>query len=184
MTHAAPDPWEVRHRDPDAGGPDYGELLDAMRELQDRFVAADPPRDQTLELAATVRSLAAQFAMWAAPEHHQPAGMRNDLPGRGSALPVPAIIEEETDTCVRGRVTFRRFHLGGNGAAHGGTVPLFFDDVLGRLSNGVDRRVARTAYLHTNYRRITRSGGRTALRGDGRPHRGPQALGVGPHVRR
>ncbi len=71
---------------------------------------------------------------------------------------MPAIIEEETEACVRGRVTFRRFHLGGNGAAHGGTLPLFFDDVLGRLSNGVDRRVARTAYLHTNYRRITRVG--------------------------
>jgi acyl-coenzyme A thioesterase PaaI-like protein len=55
-------------------------------------------------------------------------------------------------------VTFRRFHLGGHGAAHGGTVPLLFDEVLGRLANSGDRPIARTAYLTVNYRYITRVG--------------------------
>jgi acyl-coenzyme A thioesterase PaaI-like protein len=52
-------------------------------------------------------------------------------------------------------VVFRRLHLGGGGAAHGGTLPLLFDEVLGRLSNSGDRPTARTAYLKVNYRHIT-----------------------------
>jgi len=50
---------------------------------------------------------------------------------------------------------FRPFHLGGNGAAHGGTLPLLFDDVLGRLANSVGGGIGRTAYLTVNYRKIT-----------------------------
>src|SRR5439155_16999965 len=53
------------------------------------------------------------------------------------------------------RVRFGRFHLGGNGAAHGGTIPLVFDDLLGRLSGTGGRAVARTAYLHVDYRNVT-----------------------------
>jgi hypothetical protein len=46
-------------------------------------------------------------------------------------------------------------HLGGNGAAHGGTVPLVWDDLLGRLVNTHHGTRARTAFLHVNYRQIT-----------------------------
>ena len=56
---------------------------------------------------------------------------------------------------MRGRVVFTRIYLGGNGAAHGGTVPLLFDEVLGRLNSSGGRSVGRTAYLHVNYRHIT-----------------------------
>jgi acyl-coenzyme A thioesterase PaaI-like protein len=50
---------------------------------------------------------------------------------------------------------FRRFHLGRNGAVHGGAIGLLFDSVLGltsRLLTGGPRQ--RTAYLHLNYRQI------------------------------
>jgi acyl-coenzyme A thioesterase PaaI-like protein len=56
---------------------------------------------------------------------------------------------------VEGHVTFGRFYLGGNGAAHGGTIPLLFDEVLGRLANTGDRAKSRTAYLNVDYRAIT-----------------------------
>ena len=54
----------------------------------------------------------------------------------------PFVWYDESEGHVRGRVVFRPFHLGGNGAAHGGTLPLLFDDVLGRLANSVGGRVA------------------------------------------
>ena len=153
-----PDPWRVRHFDPFIGGAEFGDLLAAMRDLQDNFVGANPPPEVVNDLTSRVHALTTEFARWQADEYQTPAGMRNDLPGRGSALLVPVIIEEQDAQHVIGRVTFTRFHLGGNGAAHGGTVPLMFDDIVGRLVNGADTPVARTAYLHVNYRRITRIG--------------------------
>jgi acyl-coenzyme A thioesterase PaaI-like protein len=64
-------------------------------------------------------------------------------------------LDEQSEGLVKGRATFRNFHLGGNNAAHGGTVPLLFDEVLGRLSNSGFSKVARTAFLKVNYRGIT-----------------------------
>jgi acyl-coenzyme A thioesterase PaaI-like protein len=67
----------------------------------------------------------------------------------------PYIIDTETDVKITGRVTFPRFYLGGNGAAHGGAHTLLFDDVLGRVMNHHRPGVSRTARLTVNYRRIT-----------------------------
>jgi acyl-coenzyme A thioesterase PaaI-like protein len=56
---------------------------------------------------------------------------------------------------VQGVVRFRRFHLGRNGAVHGGAVAQLWDSVLGfaafRLTTSLKQR---TAYLHVNYRKI------------------------------
>jgi acyl-coenzyme A thioesterase PaaI-like protein len=67
----------------------------------------------------------------------------------------PYFIDEETESTLSGRVTFTRFYLGGNGAAHGGAHPLLFDDVLGRVMNHHQPSIARTAFLKVNYRRVT-----------------------------
>jgi acyl-coenzyme A thioesterase PaaI-like protein len=142
--------------DSDVGGPDFGELLDAMRELQDRFIAASVPHDQTVRVAAEIRAIAAELAQYEVPEFQGPAMRRIDLPGRGSALNVPTMLVEQTDDTIRGTVTFRRFHQGGNRAAHGGIIPILFDDVLGRLVTLSSKAtgVSRTAYLHVNYRAV------------------------------
>jgi acyl-coenzyme A thioesterase PaaI-like protein len=68
---------------------------------------------------------------------------------------IPFDMDGETSDSIHGRTSFRAFHLGGNGAAHGGTLPLLFDDVMGRIANSGSRAVARTAYLHVNYRKVT-----------------------------
>lgn len=153
--------------DSDIGGPHFGELLDAMRELQDRFIAANVPSEHALRLAAELRELAAEFARFEVPEFHGPAMRRIDLPGRGSALNVPTMLIEQTDTTAHGTVVFRRFHQGGNHAAHGGIIPMLFDDVLGRLANlsSLSAGVSRTAYLHVNYRAVVPVG--KALTWDG-----------------
>ncbi len=50
---------------------------------------------------------------------------------------------------------FRRFHLGRNGAAHGGCIAQLFDSVLGYTAFRLTKSAyQRTAFLHVNYRNI------------------------------
>jgi acyl-coenzyme A thioesterase PaaI-like protein len=59
------------------------------------------------------------------------------------------------DGRVAGTARFRRFHLGRNGAVHGGALALLFDSLLGytafKLSESPRQR---TAFLHVDYRKI------------------------------
>src|SRR3546814_12710185 len=66
---------------------------------------------------------------------------------------------------VWGSVTYGRYYRGGNGAVHGGAIPLLFDEVLGRLANSAGRSPCRTAYLHTDFRSITPVGRQLSVRG-------------------
>ncbi|WP_243407736.1 PaaI family thioesterase [Frankia canadensis] len=126
-----------------------------MRLLQDRITAAVPDAAMVAEVTRGLTAIADRLEPTARDEWSQLAGSLREVPGRGSALLPVVEILSENETTLRGRVRFSRFHLGGNGAAHGGTIPLMFDDILGRLANSGGRPVARTAYLHVNYRSIT-----------------------------
>jgi acyl-coenzyme A thioesterase PaaI-like protein len=129
-------------------------MIDALRVLQDRVTGAAPPADTVTDVARTLEKLTATLEPFTVSEAEQITGHRNDLPGRGQAFTPPLHVDEWDAGHVLGHVTFTRFYLGGGGAAHGGAVPLIFDEVLGRLANtGRDR--ARTAYLHVNFRKIT-----------------------------
>lgn len=152
------DPWRNHPIAPDLGGAEFGPLLAAFRRLQDAFTAALPPPDDAVALTHEIESLTERLDAWHKPERESPSGTRIDLPGRGSPLLLPLLVDEWTGELVTGRVTFSRFHVGGNGAAHGGTLTLLFDEILGRLANSGERTIARTAYLHVNYRSITRIG--------------------------
>jgi acyl-coenzyme A thioesterase PaaI-like protein len=140
---------------PGRGGDPYKRFAELFRTLQDAVVMSSPPEnvwDEALELVqATIDLLDPHEA----PERERPAGSRIDLPGRGNPMLVPFTWDESSEGHVRGRATFRQFHLGGNAAAHGGTIPLLFDEVLGRVANTGYTHVARTAYLKVNYRKIT-----------------------------
>jgi acyl-coenzyme A thioesterase PaaI-like protein len=90
-----------------------------------------------------------------ADEWHSPSGRRVDLPNRGNILQVPTKLSRTEDGRIAGEATFRRYHLGRNGAAHGGAVALLFDSLLGYTAYKLTQsRYQRTAYLHVNYRRI------------------------------
>lgn len=149
------DPWFNRPVKTSYGGQPYAEFLESFRDLQDTVAAANPPEEVWERARQVCRDLIGELTPWWAPERGQPSGTRIDLPGRGDPFLLPLVLLESTDTFLRGRVVFRRLHLGGGGAAHGGTLPLLFDEVLGRLSNSGDRPTARTAYLKVNYRHIT-----------------------------
>lgn len=137
------------------GGPDYGRFIDAVRALQDHARAADAPDSVITEAAGLIEKVSAMLAPYDVDEWSSPSGRRMDLPNRGNVLGIPSELHVTDDGCVAGTARFRRFHLGRNGAAHGGTVALLFDSLLGftafKLSGS---KTQRTAFLHVDYRKI------------------------------
>ena len=137
------------------GGPDYGRFVEAVRTLQDLTRGADAPDDVVTEAAELVEAANRLLAPFEADEWHSPSGRRFDLPNRGSILSIPVDLTVDEDGRIRGTTSFRRFHLGRNGAVHGGSLAHLFDSLLGftafKLS---ESKKQRTAYLHVNYRQI------------------------------
>jgi acyl-coenzyme A thioesterase PaaI-like protein len=137
------------------GGPDYGRFIEAVRSLQDHARAADAPDDVITEAAALIEKVSELLAPHDADEWSSPSGRRMDLPNRGNILQVPVDLHVTDDERIRGTARFRRYHLGRNGAAHGGTIAHLFDSLLGFTAFKLSRsRAQRTAFLHVDYRRI------------------------------
>lgn len=138
------------------GGPDYGRFIDALRTLQDRARAALPPDAVVTELADQLGAMNKLLAPYEVSEWDSPSGRRTDLPLRGNILLVPMTIESFDNGVLTGTATFGRYHLGRNGAVHGGCLGLLFDTIFGTGSLLLtDLRKLRTAYLNINYRKIT-----------------------------
>nr|WP_306436760.1 MULTISPECIES: hypothetical protein [unclassified Rhodococcus (in: high G+C Gram-positive bacteria)] len=101
-------------------GPEYGQLIAALRTLQDLAVSTAPTAEATAEAINRVEALNVLLRPFRVPAAQSPAGKVAALPGRGSLLHLPWTIEKFDADGVRGRGVFRRFHHGSNGAAHGG----------------------------------------------------------------
>ncbi|MGE2836784.1 PaaI family thioesterase [Mycobacterium sp. SMC-4] len=139
------------------GGPDYGRFIEAVRTLQDHARAADAPDDVITRAADLIEEVSQLLAPFDADEWSSPSGRRPDLPNRGNILGIPSKLHVTDDNRLEGTIRFRRFHLGRNGAAHGGAVAHLFDSVLGYASFKLsDSQAQRTAYLHIDYRKIAR----------------------------
>ncbi|MDX1890834.1 PaaI family thioesterase [Mycolicibacterium sp. 050158] len=137
------------------GGPDYGRFVAAVRTLQDLTRGADAPDDVITRAAHLIEDVNRLLAPYDADEWHSPSGRRMDLPNRGNIMQVPVDLRVTEDGKVTGTARFRRFHLGRNGAVHGGALALLFDSLLGftafRLGKSPRQR---TAFLHVDYRRV------------------------------
>jgi acyl-coenzyme A thioesterase PaaI-like protein len=137
------------------GGPDYGRFIAAVRALQDHARAVDAPDEVISAAADSLQHVCDLLAPFDTDEWSSPSGRRLDLPVRGNVLAVPMELKRTDNGRLGGWVRFRRFHLGRNGAVHGGAVALLLDSVLGvaaaALTGG---RYQRTAYLGVNYRNI------------------------------
>ena len=137
------------------GGPDYGRFIDAVRRLQDHARAVDTPDEVITEAADQLEKLSALLAPYDADEWESPSGRRMDLFVRGNILTVPMSARKTEDGRVQGWARFARFHLGRNGAVHGGALGMLFDTVLGLTASVLTgSRRQRTAYLKINYRHI------------------------------
>jgi acyl-coenzyme A thioesterase PaaI-like protein len=138
------------------GGPDYGRFVEAVRVLQDLTRGADAPDDFVAEVADLVEHANGLLAPFETDEWHSPSGRRFDLPNRGNILSVPVELAATDDGRIRGTTTFRRYHLGRNGAVHGGSLAHLFDSLLGYTAFKLsDSKRQRTAYLHVDYRKVT-----------------------------
>ena len=137
------------------GGPDYGRFIDAVRRLQDHARAVDAPDGVITEAADQLEKLSALLSPYDADEWQSPSGRRMELFVRGNILTIPMSARKTEDGRIAGWARFARFHLGRNGAVHGGALGMLFDTVLGLTSSvitGGPRQ--RTAYLKINYRHI------------------------------
>ncbi len=137
------------------GGPDYGRFIEGVRALQDHARAVDAPDEVITEAADLLDKLSGLLTPYDTDEWQSPSGRRMDLPVRGNILTIPMSAHKTDDGRIEGWARFARFHLGRNGAVHGGCLGMLFDTVLGLTSSvltGGPRQ--RTAYLHVNYRQI------------------------------
>ncbi len=112
--------------------PSYGAFVEAMRDLMDLAVASDAD-DAAYTLAAEqIRRASATLAPHReATEAAGPASRVPELPGRGNPMQIPWRMERFGDDGIRSIVPFRRAHLGGHSAAHGGMIAQLFDEHLG-----------------------------------------------------
>jgi acyl-coenzyme A thioesterase PaaI-like protein len=133
----------------------YVEMIDQARLLLDALAAAVPDEGTVAHVTGALRDLTERLAEDGVDEFHQLSGRVEHVPGRGQLVVPPATIEHVDHLRIECSVTFTRHFLGGNGAVHGGALPLLFDDILGRFAQIGGRPIARTAYLHVDYRAIT-----------------------------
>jgi acyl-coenzyme A thioesterase PaaI-like protein len=165
-------PRDFDQWDPPAGydgvavDPRFPHVAELMRSLNSRFTGSRPEGDDWDELTQVLERANELFERHQVDEKEQIAGRRLELPGRGQVLAPPFVATSWDDNSVRGTVTFSRFHVGGNHAAHGGAIALVFDDILGRLANVAGRAVARTAYLNVSYKNITPENTELVLEGE------------------
>jgi acyl-coenzyme A thioesterase PaaI-like protein len=132
----------------------YLDMVDQLRELLDRVIAAAPSEEVVADTTKAVAEINARLADYEVDEPDRFAGRLPTAPGRGQ-LAVPALRLEEVDEHhASGHVRFGAHFLGSNGVVHGGAIPMLFDDLLGRLAVVGGRPRSRTAYLHVEYRSV------------------------------
>jgi acyl-coenzyme A thioesterase PaaI-like protein len=126
-----------------------------VRKLQDHARAVDAPNEVITDAADMLAKVSELLSPFDADEWQSPSGRRMDLPGRGNILTIPMSSRKTEDGRIEGRARFARFHLGRNGAVHGGALGMLFDSVLGLTAAVLTgSRRQRTAYLKINYRNI------------------------------
>jgi acyl-coenzyme A thioesterase PaaI-like protein len=135
--------------------PEMARFMAAMRRLQDIAVSTDPDAALWTDTAELLESVCVRLEEHKAPAGVAPAGRARHLPGLGHPLMPPWRVAESGPDGVTMTGHFTRFHVGGNGAVHGGVIPLFYDWHFGMVVSAAGRPDSRTAYLHVDYRKIT-----------------------------
>jgi len=133
----------------------YGELVQNLRDLQDRLASMQMDRELVEELSADLADWTKRLAPLETDEPHQVNGRMLDLPVRGHAMLPELVVTSRGEGQVEGTVSFGRWFLGGGMAAHGGAVALLFDEVLGIQAGLAAGGMTRTAYLKVDYRALT-----------------------------
>jgi hypothetical protein len=155
LTDTEDDIREFARIQPTVAPPEMGRFMTAMRRLQDLAVSTAPDAALWDDSAALLEDICSRLEGHAAPAGVAPAGRVLNLPGNGHPMMPPWQVAESSADEVTMRGHFSRFHVGGNGAVHGGVIPLFYDWHFGMVVSAAGRPDSRTAYLHVDYRKIT-----------------------------
>ena len=155
MTDTENEIREFARVEPVQAVPEMARFMTAMRRLQDIAVSTNPDATLWDDTAELLEDVCARLEEHKAPAGVAPAGRASHLPGLGHPLVPPWLVAESSPDQVTMRGHFSRFHVGGNGAVHGGVIPLFYDWHFGMVVTAAGRPYSRTAYLHVDYRRIT-----------------------------
>ncbi len=133
----------------------YAAMIAELRTFLDRVAAARLGAAEVEQLTDDLRGWSVRLAPLEVAEADRQFGLWTGSPNRGQALVPDVVVTHESTSVVEAEVRFGRFFLGENGAAHGGAVPLLFDDLVGHLAFGSGGPPSRTASLATDFRSIT-----------------------------
>ncbi|MDV7352714.1 PaaI family thioesterase [Rhodococcus oxybenzonivorans] len=137
------------------GGVEFDALIDEFRRMHAALCAAFPDPELTTKLRHEFRRAADQLELTREPMEADRASRRVGLSSRGHPTLVPFAVDYLDERVITATVEFTDEHLGGNGAVHGGMIPLLFDDLLGVFVGEKGQPHSRTAFLNVNYRKIT-----------------------------
>lgn len=129
-------------------------LVAALRHVQDRVIGTEAPPVSVARASELLRRAADELDPYRIAGTDPPTWDDLRRTSRTRALAPELEALEGSPERLTARVTFTAFYTGGNGAVHGGALPLLFDEVLGRLAN-TGRPMSRTAHLSVDYRRVT-----------------------------
>ena len=137
----------------------HGAVVARLRDFLDALASAAPDEQSSDRLLHDLTRWSEDLRQHAALESCRRYGRSPTLPAAGQATTPWYVVDEASPPDrLAGRASFSNFFLGGRGAAHGGTIPLLFDEVFGWLANSEGMPPSRTAYLTTNYRSVVRIG--------------------------
>jgi acyl-coenzyme A thioesterase PaaI-like protein len=133
---------------------ELADLVTALRRVRDAVTGVEAPGDVVRRATGLLRDAVDALEPYRMhPRDLAPwDDLRRTLHTR-SLNPPFHDVEADRDH-LQATITFTTFYSGGNGAAHGGAIPMLFDEVLGRLAN-TGRTMSRTAYLNVDFRRVT-----------------------------
>jgi acyl-coenzyme A thioesterase PaaI-like protein len=129
-------------------------LARAIRNVQDSLANTTVSDDAAIEAAEALERASAvlePYAVTVTPSSDWTVlGMNRGVRSIG---PVQFDAQWE-EMKMTAKVTFTDFFHGANGAAHGGTIPLMFDEIFGRMSTS-DGVLRRAASLKVDFRSVT-----------------------------
>ncbi|MGN5236771.1 PaaI family thioesterase [Rhodococcus sp. SJ-3] len=137
------------------GGVEFESLIGEFRRMHAALCAAAPDRKLMATLQREFRDAADRLESSRQLVEDDRASRRIGMSSRGHPTLVPFDVEYLDEHTFRATVEFSDVHLGGNGAVHGGMIPLLFDDFLGMFVSEKGQSHSRTAFLKVNYRKIT-----------------------------
>jgi acyl-coenzyme A thioesterase PaaI-like protein len=129
----------------------FAEVVAKLREVQDLVATVAPTEQASRAASALLDDVLATLTPHEAAENAHLVGRLLDIPGRGQALVPAHTIDSFDGVRLTARITYNRFYRGGNGAVHGGAIPLLFDELMGWTA-AYGRERLRTAFLHVNFR--------------------------------